>query len=151
MSEKDVYSGSCYCGAVTVSVQGDPMASGLCHCEDCQKFHAAPFMAWNVWPSDQVKVLGDTNASTRSPHLQRVSCKTCGGNVMGVLADMGMTVVFPSTLKHSGLKFAPQFHQFYQEHVVSFADGVPKFTDKPAEFGGSGNRIAEPASTHWHN
>lgn len=149
MSENDVYSGRCYCGAVTVSVQGAPLAAGLCHCEDCQKFHAAPFMAWNVWPSDQVEIGGDTNASTKSPHLQRVSCKACGGNVMGVLPDMGMTVVFPSTLKHSGLAFTPQFHQFYGEHVVSFADGLPKFANKPAEFGGDGERIDEPATTQW--
>lgn len=149
MTETNEYSGTCYCGAVTATVHGQPIASGLCHCEDCQKFHAAPFMAWNVWPSDQVTVKGDTNASKKSPHLQRVSCKECGGNVMGILPDMGMTVVFPSTLKHSGLKFVPQFHQFYNEHVVSFADGLPKFVDKPTEFGGKGAQIEEPASTSW--
>ena len=70
---------------------------------------------------------------------------------MGALPDMGLTVVFPSTLKHSGLKFSPQFHQFYGEHVVSFADGLPKFTNKPAEFGGNGERMIEPETTHWHN
>ncbi len=70
---------------------------------------------------------------------------------MGVLPDMGMTVVFPSTLKHSSLTFAPQFHQFYSERVTNFADGLPKFADKPAEFGGSGERMEEPETTQWHD
>ena len=151
MSENNVYSGCCYCGLVSVAVHGDPMAAGLCHCEDCQKFHAAPFMAWNVWPSDQVEIQGQTNASTKSAHLQRVSCTACGGNVMGILPGVGLTVVFPSTLKHSGLKFTPQFHQFYSEHVVSVADDLPKFTNKPKEFGGDGDRMDEPATTQWPN
>lgn len=149
MAQQTTYPGKCYCGQVTIEVKGEPIAAGLCHCEDCQKFHAAPFMAWNVWPSDQVSFQGDINASTKSQHLQRVSCKKCGGNVMGVLPDMAMTVVFPSTLKHSGLKFSPQFHQFYDEHVVSFADGIPKFFNKPTEFGGSGELMDEPGETQW--
>lgn len=149
MSKNVEHTGACYCGSVTVRVEGDPLASGLCHCEDCQKFHASPFMAWNVWTSDCVSITGETNASRKSAHLKRVSCKKCGGNVMGVLPDVGMTVVFPSTLKHADLKFTPQFHQFYCENVVELADGVPKFIDKPAEFGGSGQQIPEPSATHW--
>ena len=87
--------GSCYCGHVTVEVQGTPMASGLCHCEDCQKFHAAPFMAWCVWPTGRVEIKsGEVNASEKSAHLKRVSCRKCGGNVVGVLPEVDMTVVF---------------------------------------------------------
>lgn len=144
------HQGSCYCGAVTVTVIGPPLASGLCHCAECQKFHAAPFMAWSVWPSAQVEVTsGEVHGSTKSAHLARVSCRACGGNVMGILPDADMTVVFPSTLKESALAFEPQFHQFYGEHVVSMADGVPKFVDKPEPFGGSGEMIAEPDGTEW--
>jgi len=150
MTDETTMSGSCYCGEVTVEVHGQPMASGLCHCEDCQKFHAAPFMAWNVWPSAQVEVTaGEINASEKSPHLKRVSCRKCGGNVMGILPDVDMTVVFPSTLKASGLTFEPQFHQFYDERVLEIADGVPKFVDKPEAFGGSGVQIDEPDATAW--
>lgn len=149
MSDTCTHSGTCYCGAVTVEVRGDPLAQGLCHCADCQKFHAAPFMAWRVWPSQNVKISGGETNASRKTDLKRISCRKCGGNIMGILPGVDMTVVFPSTLAPTDIPFEPQFHQFYGEHVVSIPDGVPKFVDKPEAFGGSGAQIEEPSKSDW--
>jgi hypothetical protein len=49
--------------------------------------------------------------------------------------------VFAATLPK--LKFSPGVHVNYAETVLPIRDGLPKFKDFPAEFGGSGEQIAE--------
>jgi hypothetical protein len=49
--------------------------------------------------------------------------------------------VFAATLPT--LKFGPGVHVNYAETVLPMKDGLPKFRDFPAEFGGSGEQIAE--------
>jgi hypothetical protein len=41
------------------------------------------------------------------------------------------------------LAFTPGVHINYAETVLPMRDGLPKFKDVPAEFGGSGETIAE--------
>ena len=138
-----IYTGQCYCGATEVSVLGEPLASGYCHCKSCQSFHGAPFIRWSVWPSDAVTVNGALNQTDKNPALARSTCASCGGKMMGVLTEAGMTVVFPNVLTDSGLKFKPQMHKYYGERVVDIVDGVPKFEDGPVEFGGNGRTLHE--------
>jgi len=49
--------------------------------------------------------------------------------------------VFAATLPT--LKFSPGVHINYAETVLPMRDGLPKMKDFPAEFGGSGEQIAE--------
>lgn len=41
------------------------------------------------------------------------------------------------------LKFQPALHVNYAETVLPMKDGLPKMKDFPAEFGGSGEQMAE--------
>jgi hypothetical protein len=43
----------------------------------------------------------------------------------------------------ASLKFSPGVHVNYAETVLPMKDGLPKFKDFPAAFGGSGEQIAE--------
>ena len=56
--ENTVYKGSCYCGAVTVTVAGPPAAAGYCHCLECRKWHSAPINAFSIWPDANVTIDG---------------------------------------------------------------------------------------------
>jgi hypothetical protein len=49
--------------------------------------------------------------------------------------------VFAATLPT--LKFSPGLHINYAETVLPMRDGLPKLKNFPAEFGGSGEQIAE--------
>ena len=53
----------------------------------------------------------------------------------------GVVDVFAATLPT--LTFSPGVHVNYAETVLPMRDGLPKFKDLPAEFGGSGEQIAE--------
>ena len=54
---------------------------------------------------------------------------------------LGLVNVFAATLPT--LKFSPGVHVNYAETALPIRDGLRKFKDLPAEFGGSGERIAE--------
>jgi hypothetical protein len=54
---------------------------------------------------------------------------------------LGLVDVFAATLPT--LKFNPGVHVNYAEAVLPIWDGLPKFKDFAADFGGSGEQIAE--------
>ena len=144
------HQGACYCGAVTVTVKGPPMASGYCHCRSCRKWQAAPVNAWSIWPSDKVTITGGgTTTSQEGEASRRVSCATCGGGLANHKPNIGLTVVYAMTLAGSGLDYQPAMHIFYAERVMDLADGLPKFIDVPEAFGGSGEAAEEPATSGW--
>ena len=151
MAQDDkTYGGKCYCGAVTMTMKGEPSASAICHCESCRKWHAAPINAWSIWPSDSVKFAGGkTVISSEHQASERVSCASCGGCVANIKPQIGMTVVYPMTYAGSGPDYVPSAHIYYEERVIDIADGLPKFADMPEHFGGSGRTIDEPIRSGW--
>lgn len=134
------YSGQCFCGTVTVSVEGEPIAQGFCHCNDCRDWSATPVTGYALWPMDLVTVTRGAEKVTRfdkEGKATRCSCAVCGGAVMTELAGAGLADVYPMFLKD--FDFEPQAHVYYAERILDMADGLPKFKDLPAEAGGSGD------------
>ena len=39
---ESTYKGSCFCGAVELTVTGKPEVMGFCHCDSCRAWAAAP-------------------------------------------------------------------------------------------------------------
>ncbi|MDY0007570.1 MAG: GFA family protein [Spongiibacteraceae bacterium] len=142
MSDEKVYEGSCFCGAVRLTVKGEPAAMGYCHCESCRHWSAGPVNAFTLWMPDAVQVTqGADNIGTynKTPQSSRKWCKTCGGHIFTehpTLTDVYAAVV-PS------LPFKPTVHVNYQETVLRIHDGLLKQKDFPAEMGGSGEVLAE--------
>jgi hypothetical protein len=54
---------------------------------------------------------------------------------------LGLVDVYAATLPT--LAFKPGLHVNYAETVLPMRDGLPKLKDFPAEFGGSGEQVAE--------
>lgn len=149
MSDAQEHHGSCYCGAVTVTVSGPPVVQGYCHCLSCRKWHSAPINAWSGWPANKVSVSGPITESDKDPGSGRISCSKCGGNVANRKPTAKMMVIYPMTLANSGLDFQPNMHIFYDERVMDVNDGLPKFVDVPESFGGSGKMAEEPEKSAW--
>jgi hypothetical protein len=72
---------------------------------------------------------------------QRQYCKKCGGHLMTRHPSLALVDVFAATLP--ALRFSPGVHINYAETVLPMRDGLPKLKDFPAEFGGSGELMAE--------
>jgi hypothetical protein len=100
--------------------------------------------AFSLWKPENVKVTGGAeNLATyqKTEVSQRQYCAKCGGHLMTNHPGLGLVDVFSATLP--GLAFAPGLHINYAETVLPMRDGLPKMKDFPAEFGGSGETMAE--------
>jgi hypothetical protein len=138
------HSGKCFCGAVHVEVTGEPEAMGFCHCESCRSWSASPVNAFVLWKSDRVKITqGAEHVGTynRTEMSYRKFCRLCGGHIMTDHPGFGMMDVYAATTP--GHTFTPHLHVYYSEKVLPIPDGLPKFKDFPAEFGGSGEQGPE--------
>ena len=139
------YQGSCFCGAVQLTVTGEPAGMGYCHCTSCRTWSAGPVNAFVLWKAADVKItkgaeqLGSFN---KTPNSFRKWCKTCGGHVMTDHPQWGLIDVYAATTP--SLPFKPGVHANYADTVLPpMRDGLPKQKDLPKEMGGSGTLIAE--------
>jgi hypothetical protein len=136
--------GKCFCGAVEVAVTGSPVAMGYCHCSSCRSWSAAPVNAFTLWKPEDVRVTkGAEHVATfqKTKMSQRQYCENCGGHVMTNHPTLGLIDVYAATIPTQ--PFKPGVHVNYAETVLRMKDGLSKLKDFPAEFGGSGEAIAE--------
>ena len=144
MSNDKTYQGSCFCGAVQLTVTGEPAAMGFCHCTSCRSWSAGPVNAFSLWKPDQVKITkgaDEIGTYNKTPVSFRKWCKKCGGHVMTDHPPFGLVDVYAATIPDFPFKAA--LHVHYGEKVLAIKDGLPKQKDMPAEMGGSGTLLAE--------
>lgn len=140
----DIHKGECFCGAVEIEASGAPEAMGYCHCGSCRAWSAGPVNAFTLWKPDAVKITkGAEHVATyrKTEHSERQYCTKCGGHLMTAHPQWGLIDVYAAILQ--SLKFEPGVHVHYAETVLPIRDGLPKFKDVPAEFGGSGEAVPE--------
>ena len=138
------YNGSCFCGAVAISVTGEPSAMGYCHCASCRSWSGGPVNAFSLWAPETVTVTkGQDHIKTfaKTEVSERQYCEKCGGHLMTRHPGLGVVDVFAATIPD--LDFKPGLHINYAETVLPIRDGLTKFRDFPADFGGSGEEIPE--------
>jgi hypothetical protein len=134
----------CFCGGVALEVTGDPVKMGYCHCTSCRAWSAGPINAFSLWQPDAVQVrdgeahIGMFHKTDRS---HRKFCRRCGGHLLTDHPTMGIIDVYAALI--DGLDFRPAFHLHYGERMIAVPDGLPKFKDLPAEFGGTGEQVPE--------
>jgi hypothetical protein len=140
----EMHKGTCFCGAVEVTVTGAPEAMGYCHCSSCRSWSAGPVNAFTLWKPENVKVTrGAENLAKfkKTEVSDRQWCKKCGGHVMTDHPPLGLIDVYAATIP--SFAFQPGVHVNYAESVLRMKDGLPKLKDFPKEFGGSGEMAAE--------
>jgi hypothetical protein len=138
------HAGSCFCGAVTVEVSGNPEAMGYCHCRSCRSWSAGPVNAFTLWKPANVKVTKgkeSLGSFAKSPTSERQFCTKCGGHVMTNHPTFGLIDVYAATIPT--LPFKPAVHVNYAETVLPMKDGLPKLRDFPKHLGGSGEAVPE--------
>jgi len=77
--------GACHCGALTVTVTGEPTAVNCCHCQACQRRTGALMHSGAYFEKDQVRPEGPETLYTRRVTDERTItfhfCPTCGSSV----------------------------------------------------------------------
>lgn len=133
----------CACGAVEVTIKGEPAIMAVCHCDSCRSWLSAPLHAAALWPTDDVNVTAGADKLgvwKRTEASHRTFCTGCGSAVLIRHPDMGMTDVPAGNV--DGLAFAPSMHVHYAERVMPIKDGLPKYAGMPAP-DGSTETVAE--------
>jgi hypothetical protein len=54
---KSQIDGGCLCGNVRYQLHDEPRQLSDCHCIDCRRASAAPFVTWGSFPRDKVDIL----------------------------------------------------------------------------------------------
>ena len=140
----DKHTGSCLCGAVTITVSGKPALMGYCHCDSCRSYSGGPVNTFTLWKPESVTVTKGADVLGRFQKTEKTIrryCTKCGGHVMAEHPKIGLTDVFAGILP--GLDFKPAIHVNYAEAVLRMKDGLPKFKDFPKDAGGSGETMAD--------
>src|SRR5262245_19906284 len=110
------HSGTCFCGAVEIEIDGEPLEMGYCHCSSCRWHSGAPLSAFALYKQDNVTItkgkefvqrFNKTGASDRS------FCGKCGGNVMVNHPILGLSHIHPANFP--ALIFKPTVHLNYAE------------------------------------
>lgn len=144
MSDGNEHTGTCFCGAVELTVTGEPAAMGYCHCESCRAWSAGPVNAFTLWPPGAVRI---TKGADRLGSYQKTEksvrkwCTTCGGHLLTEHPLWGVTDVYAALLPD--VPFEPALHVNYGNAVLPMKDGLPKQKDLPSDMGGSGELLRE--------
>lgn len=115
--------GSCACGALTVTARGEPADVYLCSCLDCQRGTGSAFSYAALFPESEVAVTGETrkyeSRGESGRAIESSFCSTCGTAVMfraeGLPGVLGVPVgcfADPSFAKPSKLFWASRRHHW---------------------------------------
>jgi hypothetical protein len=138
------YKGHCFCGAVELSVAGQPAAMGYCHCTSCRQWSAGPVNAFTLWQPSAVKITrgaDQVGSFHKTENSIRKWCKNCGGHLLTEHPKFGLTDVYAAVIPD--LPFEPGVHVNYANTVLRLHDGLPKLKDFPTELGGTGAPLPE--------
>ena len=144
MSESKTYNGRCFCGAVELTVTGEPAGMGYCHCSSCRSWSAGPVNAFTLWPEQKVKVTKGAEhvaVFNKTDRSSRKWCTKCGGHVLTDHPHWKLVDVYAATIPE--FPFKAGVHVHYQETVLHLRDGLPKMKDLPKDMGGSGETLPE--------
>ena len=144
MATQKNYSGQCFCGAVELTVTGEPGGMGYCHCNSCRAWSAAPVNAFTLWPLAAVRVTKGANnigSYHKTENSVRKWCKVCGGHLMTEHPLWKLIDVYAAVIP--GLPFKPGVHVNYQDTLLPMKDGLPKQRDFPVDLGGTGQILVE--------
>lgn len=106
MGKVSMSTGSCQCGQIQYTVEGESLMTYACHCKDCQKRTGSAFSMGAVYPLTALSVTGELTAWKRvsdDGHSNtRFSCSGCGNIIYGVgSATASIIKLQPGTLDAS--------------------------------------------------
>ena len=87
MTTKPFATAKCLCGAVSLTIKGQPIGTGQCHCKDCQRASGTGHMSLAFFNKADVEISGHTasfgvkadSGNTNTRHF----CPKCGSRMYG--------------------------------------------------------------------
>jgi hypothetical protein len=129
----------CRCGAVELTVRGEPLVQMYCHCDDCQAVHGGAYVPESVYPASAVEVTRGTPSTWKLKRSPRFTCTTCGTRLFIEVLPLGLRGVNGYLLPAEEWK--PTLHMQCQFAVRPVKDDLPHFKGRPARFAGSDETV----------
>jgi hypothetical protein len=129
--------GSCLCGKVTFTVEGDPLRCVFCHCRRCQLAKSAPFAANMMLRASGLRFTrgADLVVEYKLPDakfFKNAFCRECGSTVPRIDPSRDVAIVALASLDDDP-GYRPTSHIF----VTSMApwdvitDSLPQYAEYP--------------------
>lgn len=96
--------GRCLCGEISYAIEGDPIATAVCHCSHCQRQSGSAFSVNLIVLPAQLAVTGelrtyeDTGEGGDEVFVRRRFCGSCGSSIVSELVGPGVSAVKAGTL-----------------------------------------------------
>ena len=114
--------GSCLCGQVRYSLEGEPFLTGLCHCADCRKESGSVFTFYGKWPLAAFHFTGMLKTSHG-----RSFCPDCGSRLFNLNADNVEVRLGSLDDAPTGLVPEQEGWTIRREHWLQPVSGLPQF------------------------
>ncbi|EIW87146.1 hypothetical protein CONPUDRAFT_134439 [Coniophora puteana RWD-64-598 SS2] len=134
--------GSCFCGSASWAIFSPPVISAYCHCTNCQRLTACPFVhtmhvqavdfTWKHAEPHADKL--DTYTNYLKPHKTRFRCKKCGACLASTNTLTQRISIWGALLErdengnvlHWDIA-KPTSHIFYDTRMLDVKDELPKW------------------------
>jgi hypothetical protein len=131
MTNKQVFTGRCLCGAVHFEVTGPTMWCAHCHCSLCRRAHGAAFVTWFGVPSKQFRFTdGEDEVGwySSTSEARRGFCRTCGSTLFFTSDRWAGETHIALAHMDGPIDREPAVHVFYDTHVrwVELGDDLKK-------------------------
>ncbi len=87
MPDKPFATGHCLCGAVNFTINAAPIATGQCHCKDCQRISGTGHVSLARFRAEDVALNGQTVSYAVTADSGNINtrhfCPICGSRVFG--------------------------------------------------------------------
>lgn len=96
--------GRCLCGSVTYELEGDPIATAVCHCDHCQRQSGGAFSVNVIALPAQLSISGElrtyveTGEDDDGEYVHRRFCGSCGSPIVSEMLGTGAIAVKAGTL-----------------------------------------------------
>ena len=78
MTNSQIHSGQCQCGAVRFQASGAPKFVSYCHCNSCRRATGAIFSTWVGFDVEKTKWMSKPKFFASSTGVKRGYCDNCG-------------------------------------------------------------------------
>jgi len=126
-----MYTGSCLCGGVKFTIEGDLQPIQICHCGQCRKAQGSAFVTNIPVAVNVFKLVAGAQllqSFQSSPGKDRVFCKQCGSPVYSKKATMPDVLRVRAGLLDGDLATRPVVH-FYTQFKANWwniTDAIPQ-------------------------
>lgn len=122
MSDEQIHTGGCLCGAIRYQTIGEPTLRGMCMCRSCQRWFGTAAGMGIQFPTAAIRFTrGSPKVYQSSAIFERSFCGACGSPVMTryVVPPYGPdhAMVPLGTLDDPGEFAGPQFYLGIESHL----------------------------------